>query len=95
MNTELTTQILPNNVFAEEEEILQKAKFSFENLERYIDNSNVTIPLTDFIDTTIKGLNKFSSIIEEARENEEKINSIFYLNIFNYPLCLKKNIKII
>ena len=93
MNTELTTQILPNNVFAEEEEILQKAKFSFENLERYIDNSNVTFPLTDFIDTIIKGLNKFSSIIEEARDNEEKINSIFYLNIFNYPLCLKKKYK--
>ena len=93
MNTELNIHILPNNAFAEEEEILKNARFSYENLEKNIDNSNVIISLTDLIDTTIKGLNNFSSMIEEARENEEKIKSKFYLTIFNYPLCLKKRYK--
>ena len=49
MNTELNIHILPNNAFAEEEEILKNARFSYENLEKNIDNSNVIISLTDLI----------------------------------------------
>ena len=48
------------------------------------------INLSDSIDKTIEGVNKFYALIDIARVNEEKLNNKFYRNFLGFSLCCLK-----
>ena len=89
MSQELTSHILFNYAFEEENKILQKTKSSFDILKIFMDDPKV-INLSDSIDKTIEGVNKFYALIDIARVNEEKLNNKFYRNFLGFSLCCLK-----